>query len=136
MTNFGLRLKLLRDSKKITQQDLATKMDVSRATIAGYEASGKQPDFQKLLWLSNYFSVSTDYLLGRTEKQDIFSHQLISPNETLTKNESELLSIFRRLKDEREQCKLIGRVDEIVDKTLGDFKSENAQSIASKKNVG
>ena len=136
MTIFGLRLKLLRDSKKITQQDLATKMDVSRATIAGYEASGKQTDFQKLLWLSNYFNVSTDYLLGRTENPDISSHQLISPNETLTKNESELLSIFRRLKDEREQCKLIGRVDEIVDKTLGDFKSENAQSTASKKNVG
>lgn len=67
MLNFGNRLKQLRISKKLTQQDLAKLMGLSRATIAGYEASGKQPDQEKTLWLADYFQVSTDYLLGRTD---------------------------------------------------------------------
>lgn len=67
MFNFGTRLKALRESKKITQQDLADLMGLSRATIAGYETSGKQPDQEKTIWLAKYFKVSTDYLLGVTE---------------------------------------------------------------------
>lgn len=67
MFNFGTRLKGLRESRKITQQDLADLMGLSRATIAGYETSGKQPDQEKTIWLAKYFKVSTDYLLGVTE---------------------------------------------------------------------
>ncbi|WP_303870418.1 helix-turn-helix domain-containing protein [Acetobacterium wieringae] len=67
MLNFGSRLKQLRNSKQLTQQDLATMMGLSRATIAGYESTGKQPDQEKTLWLADYFNVSTDYLLGRTD---------------------------------------------------------------------
>lgn len=67
MLNFGSRLKQLRNSKQLTQKDLATLMGLSRATIAGYESTGKQPDQEKTLWLADYFNVSTDYLLGRTD---------------------------------------------------------------------
>ena len=67
MLNFGNRLKQLRNSKQLTQQDLATLMGLSRATIAGYESTGKQPDQEKTLWLADYFNVSTDYILGRTD---------------------------------------------------------------------
>ncbi len=67
MLNFGNRLKQLRNSKQLTQQDLAALMGLSRATIAGYESTGKQPDQEKTLWLADYFDVSTDYLLGRTD---------------------------------------------------------------------
>lgn len=67
MLNFGNRLKQLRNLKQLTQQDLANLMGLSRATIAGYESTGKQPDQEKMLWLADYFGVSTDYLLGRTD---------------------------------------------------------------------
>lgn len=83
MLNFGNRLKQLRNSKQLTQQDLATLMGLSRATIAGYESTGKQPDQEKTLWLADYFNVSTDYLLGRTDDptpvrnldQDLYDEQ-------------------------------------------------------------
>ncbi|WKY44191.1 helix-turn-helix transcriptional regulator [Eubacteriaceae bacterium ES2] len=67
MFNFGTRLKQLREYKNITQQDLANLMGLSRPTIAGYEASGKQPDQEKIVWLAKYFEVSADYLLGLTD---------------------------------------------------------------------
>lgn len=65
--NFSQRLKLLREEKSVTQNDIAKIIGVGRATIAGYETKGKQPDYEKLLKLSDYFNVTTDYLLGKTD---------------------------------------------------------------------
>lgn len=64
MNNFGDRLKQLRNKHNLTQQDIAKILNVGRATIAGYETKGKQPDYEKLTKLATYFHVSTDYLLG------------------------------------------------------------------------
>lgn len=64
---FGDRLKQLRNEKNITQSEIANVLNVSRATIAGYETKGKQPDFEKLKRLSTYFNVSIDYLLCNTD---------------------------------------------------------------------
>lgn len=69
---FGQRLKCLRDKNKITQDELAKHLGVGRPTIAGYETKGKQPSFEILEKMADFFSVSTDYLLGRTDiKQPI-----------------------------------------------------------------
>lgn len=65
--SFSDRLKDLRNSKGLTQQDLADILKVERPTIAGYETKGKQPDYEKLLILSEYFNVSIDWLLGNSE---------------------------------------------------------------------
>ncbi|WIV11080.1 helix-turn-helix domain-containing protein [Proteiniborus sp. MB09-C3] len=69
---FGQRLKCLRDKNKVTQDELAKHLGVGRPTIAGYETKGKQPSFEILEKMADFFSVSTDYLLGRTDiKQPI-----------------------------------------------------------------
>lgn len=65
--SFSDRLKDLRNSKGLTQQDLADILKVERPTIAGYETKGKQPDYEKLLILSEYFNVSIDWLLGNSD---------------------------------------------------------------------
>lgn len=61
---FGETLRTLRKKNGITQSQLADALSVGRATIAGYETKGKQPDFEKLIRLSHFFHVSIDYLLG------------------------------------------------------------------------
>ncbi|KDR95938.1 Transcriptional regulator, contains XRE-family HTH domain [Peptoclostridium litorale DSM 5388] len=66
---FSERLKTLRNEKGLTQQDIADILGIGRATVAGYETKGKQPDYEKLTLLADYFNVSTDYLLGRTDQR-------------------------------------------------------------------
>lgn len=66
---FGKRLKQLREENSLTQQDLSDLLHVGRSTIAGYETKGKEPDFQKLCLLANYFNVSIDYLLGLSNER-------------------------------------------------------------------
>lgn len=65
--NFANRLKKLREDKGLIQQDIADLLHVGRATIAGYETKGKQPDYEKLVLLAKYFNVSIDYLLGNSD---------------------------------------------------------------------
>lgn len=67
MSNFTERLKFLRSRKGITQQELADAVGVSRTAIAGYERLNKQPSFDLLIKMAEYFKVTTDYLLGKSD---------------------------------------------------------------------
>lgn len=59
----GDRIKQLRLDAKMTQPELAKKLDVTRSAVAAYENNTRQPSFQILIRLAHVFNVSTDYLL-------------------------------------------------------------------------
>lgn len=63
----GNRLKKLRLQKKLTQEELAEKLGITRGTYAHYEINKRQPDYETLQKLADFFNVSVDYLLGRTD---------------------------------------------------------------------
>lgn len=65
--DFGTRITALRKQKKLLQADLANKIGIARATYGAYEQGTRQPDFDTLEKIADYFEVSTDYLLGRTD---------------------------------------------------------------------
>ncbi|MDW3030867.1 helix-turn-helix transcriptional regulator, partial [Enterococcus faecium] len=68
--DFGTRLKELRKSKKLTQQQLGDIIHVSKVSISGYERGERSPDRETLTALADYFNVTTDYLLGRNQTPD------------------------------------------------------------------
>lgn len=55
----------LRKEYKLTQYELADKLNFSRGQIANYEQGTREPDFDTLLKFADFFSVTTDFLLGR-----------------------------------------------------------------------
>lgn len=59
----GDRIKQLRIDAKMTQPELAKRLDVTRSAVATYENNSRQPSFQILIRLAKIFNVSTDYLL-------------------------------------------------------------------------
>lgn len=59
----GDRIKQLRTDAKMTQPELAEKLEVTRSAVAAYENNTRQPSFQILIRLVRIFNVSTDYLL-------------------------------------------------------------------------
>ena len=63
----GERLKQLRKNKKITQSELGEKINVTKVSISGYESGNRTPDTDTLQKIADFFEVSTDYLLGRTD---------------------------------------------------------------------
>lgn len=72
--SLGERIKELRKTKKLTQVEFARIFQISNGTIAMWETDKRQPDFNMLQKLADYFGVTTDYLLGRetqSEKSEI-----------------------------------------------------------------
>ncbi|MFL0197802.1 helix-turn-helix domain-containing protein [Clostridium sp. WILCCON 0269] len=86
---FGNRLKLLREEHGLTQQMVATILKVERPTIAGYETNRKQPDYEKINILADYFNVSIDYLLGRSDIRNPYNNSSTQNPKSLGKIISE-----------------------------------------------
>lgn len=68
MADFARVLRLLRSEKNMSQQELADALKISKSSISMYEVGNREPDFETLELIADYFNVDTDYLLGRTSK--------------------------------------------------------------------
>ena len=97
-----MRIKELRIEKNKTQSEIANCLGISRQVFANYENGINLPDPQMLIKISDYFNCSIDYLVERTDE-----FGLIKNENSLSKNESELLSLFKKL-DTIKQNKVIG----------------------------
>ena len=63
----SLRLKELRLTRNITQLKLALDLNMSQNTISRYETGEREPGIVELIAIADYFDVSIDYLLCRTD---------------------------------------------------------------------
>lgn len=72
---------------KITQDELAGQLNIPRGTYAHYEIGKREPDNSMLLKIAEFFNVSTDYLLGRTEDKNYnMNYELAQQIETVVEN--------------------------------------------------
>jgi len=66
MPEFKERLKEIRGSKNAVRKDIADYLGITVRAYQHYESGTRFPDFQGINKLADYFEVSTDYLLGRS----------------------------------------------------------------------
>lgn len=66
-----MRLRFLREQKKISQLKLAMDLNMNQNSISRYENGQRQADYQTLIAFADYFCVSIDYLLERTDNPKI-----------------------------------------------------------------
>ena len=64
---FNDRLRALRQDKDLTQNKLAKELCIDRKTLSNYETAYRTPSIYLVIKMADYFEVSTDYLLGRTD---------------------------------------------------------------------
>jgi transcriptional regulator with XRE-family HTH domain len=70
MTTYGDRIHLLREKHALTQEELAGRLGISRASLSHYETSRREPDYETMNKIATFFKVSIDYLLGRSNNPD------------------------------------------------------------------
>ena len=63
---FSNVLQQLRKAARLTQDQIAEVLNVQKRTYGSWERGERQPDFEILCKIADYFNVTTDYLLGRT----------------------------------------------------------------------
>jgi len=105
------RLKQLRDEKGVYQKDVAKFLGITTSAYGYYEQGERQPDPNTITKLAEYYNVSTDYLLGRSntrketsndeptprEIEEIFQNQVMYQGVPMTEEEKESVKEFIRL---------------------------------------
>ena len=96
-----LKIRELRKEKGITQEQLADAVNVKKYTIGDWERNRTEPNITTLVAMADYFEVSTDYLLGRSDDTG-----LVQANANLTPDEEEVLMLYRQMNfQDRNQLK-------------------------------
>lgn len=93
-----MRLNELREERNLTQDDIAKAINTSRTNIGRWEKGLNEPASSYIIKLADFFEVSTDYLLGRSDDLGVIS--ISSQKEKtaeLSPDELHLLEVFRGL---------------------------------------
>ncbi|RLI78372.1 XRE family transcriptional regulator [Archaeoglobales archaeon] len=106
--NFSQRLKELRTSLGISQRELARAIKLSSGMISMYEAGKKIPTIDVLNRLADFFGVSADYLIGRSDDPKPVDGEL-------PEFVKEQLSKIKRIKEEKLSAKLRYLADELYE---------------------
>ena len=85
------RLKELRESRHMSQQELGDLVGLSKSSIGYYEQGKHQPDLNTLETLARFFDVTVDYLLGLSPMR----------NFAFTEKEQQLITVYRQLPAEK-----------------------------------
>lgn len=107
---FNIRLKELRENKRLSQQQLAKALGVAQGTVGNWESGIREPNFDTAKRIAAFFGVTVSYLLGDSEKQTLdeelkgIDFALLDGTKRLTKKKKEaLLSYLRFLEQEEEK---------------------------------
>lgn len=109
--DFSKRLKFLRNEKRMSQEELAKLLDVSRTSVTNYELGRNEASSQVLNKLSEIFNCSIDYLLGKTD--------IRTSEQTETSWLSEFMDKYVPPSEKQKQ-----QIKEIVDVILKDNKKD------------
>ena len=135
----GKRIKLLREEKEISQLDLAKLLNVNNSTLSQYEAGNRTPSDEIKMKIADYFGVSIDYLLGRT---DTSSKLKVSSEEPASKNqpksledyikEAESLMLFGDIVDENDKQALLTAITIAYETAIKKNKNKEQQKKDNK----
>ena len=98
------RLKRLRQSMHLSQEQVARLLGVDRSTISSYDSNVRQPSLDTLSRIADVFGVSTDYLLGRTSDLSFGLFDLSGEDKALLNQmASKLMEKNRRIRQLQER---------------------------------
>lgn len=112
---FSEKLKLARKESNMTQEEVAQRLGVTRATYSRYELGQREPNVEMLKNISNVFNVSVDFLVNENK---------YNKDAILNSTEKKLLKIFREL-NKQGQDYIVQTIDMAKDKYT---KLDNEQS--------
>lgn len=78
MDTLGAKIRSLRESLELSQQDVANHIGCSSKVLSNYELNKREPDFETFIKLCDFFNVTADYLLDRTENPKYFKEMVVS----------------------------------------------------------
>ena len=103
----GIRLKELRNEKKLNQDELANILGISPSAVGMYERNQREPDDEMKFKIANFFNVSVAYLMGETDKRN-----------TTISHDNEFIAFYEGYKDLEDEDK------EVIQATINALKKK------------
>lgn len=126
---FGQRIKKIRESHNMTQEELASKIGFkTKSAISRIEKGERQTDYETLEALSDVFNVDISYLLGKTDKTTILPNNI----NHLTKEEKQILDPYNQLNPEGQE-KAISYTWDLVDSNK--YNKDNQTTIPTRQEM-
>lgn len=75
METFSNILKYLRNREHLTQLELANKLGIAKSTISMYENGNREPDFDTLTCIADFFNVDMNFLLGKVKDNSYYLNE-------------------------------------------------------------
>ena len=89
------RLKELRTSKGLSMREAAKQLELPPTTYCNWENGEREPNSEMMVRLADFYGVSIDYMIGRTDEREVKAQTFV------TRSEDELLSLFRSMNEEQ-----------------------------------
>jgi transcriptional regulator with XRE-family HTH domain len=116
--NAGSRIKNLRKNKNLSQTELAQLMGLTSGAMSAIEVGKNNPTAELLIKLSDFFNVSTDYLLKGVESE-----------RTITENEQEVIEIMRGDDDFKKAVTKAASFKKKAISYLGSYQQKQAHTV-------
>lgn len=129
---FGERLRKLRIESGLSQQALSTELEISKAALCYYENGQRAPDINILACVADYFNVSADYLLGRSDVKSVDPSQKINIACEMTGLSEKAIQALNILKSQNEPMFQNPDVS-VIDFLLNTFVDNNSGSKSDLK---
>ena len=120
-----LRIKFLRESKGLNMREAAKLLGIPYTTYVNYEKGSREPTSEMLIMLADFFNVSIDFLLGRSNDTSpvkvapVLSVAPSSPASSIKDEEYEIIRKFRCL-DDRGQAAVLNVLNHEYDSLPGE----------------
>jgi len=115
MATFNGNLRDLRNMRKLTQEQLADALHITKQALSHYERGTRYPKPETLEAIADYFNVDMDYLTGRSSMTTVLSSPaaVASSPSSLSHDQESLLGKYDMLADDGKQ-QLLARADELI----------------------
>ncbi|NPV89255.1 MAG: helix-turn-helix domain-containing protein [Firmicutes bacterium] len=133
MATLGERLKQLRKEKGLTQAELAKAVGLSKSAIIQYENNKRNPNFNALIALGDFFNVSGSYLTGKSDyrrsSEEMFFNEVLKMDEKIADKPDDI---------KRKVISLMNHFYEVINSILKaeiDKKASNGNNIVDERNI-
>lgn len=114
-TVFSARFSALRRSRNLSQRQVSGDLGISQALLSHYENGLREPRFEFIIKVCDYYGVSADYLLGRT---DVKTSIIADKNSQRYEKDFEILSAMEKTVDRAENAAASRAVDAIYEAAM------------------
>ncbi len=123
---FQIRLKQLRENTGLSQSNFAKEIGVAQSTVGNWESGKREPDYNTTKIIADYFKVTVDYLLGRSNdptppnsKSPVYDDEALEMMEEMHKR-PELKVLFNTTRKVKKED--IEFIDQMVKRMAGEYR--------------